>query len=551
MGSICSVSKIPKSLSPKKSPTTLPKMSEMVEGAVCKVEEVEEGKMIEVDLNGNKVLVLRHKGKVKALSSKCTHYGAPLVKGSLSEDGIVRCPWHGACFSSDTGDIEDFPGLDSLGCYEVEEKDGEVVVRGRKDDLGKGRRVKAVSRERNEEETFVVIGGGAAGHTAVETLRQEGFKGRLVMVSKEDVLPYDRPKLSKKLNATVENIALRPPEWYQEADVETILGVEVVGIDAMGKKVVLSDDRKIEYNKVLIATGGKPRGLGVQGEDLDGVVTLRTAEQANYIWEKAEGKNVVIVGSSFIGMEVAAALADRAGSVTVIGRDRIPFLGVLGEDVGTFVMKMHQEKGVEFLMKEGVEKIEGETGEIKEVVLMSGKKLKADLVVVGVGVTPATDFLFSSLYLIGINMDKSSCIEVDENMFTGVDGVWAAGDIVSFPLATYGGKRVNIGHWGLAMYMGRVAARNMMQIQTKANTVPFFWTVQFGKSLRYAGYGFGWDHVQFEGDVESGQFVAKYCKDEDVLAVATLGKDPVAADFANQIKAGKVVKKTDILVKSQ
>merc|ERR1719319_233671 len=176
---------------------------------------------------------------------------------------------------------------------------------------------------------------------------------------------------------------------------------------------------------------------------------------------------------------------------------------------------------------------------MKEVVLVSGKKLQGDLVVVGVGVTPATDFLFSSLYLIGLNMNKSSCIEVDENMFTGVEGVWAAGDIVSFPLVTYEGKRVNIGHWGLAMYMGRVAARNMMGLDTKAHTVPFFWTVQFGKSLRYAGYGLGWNHVEFEGDVESGSFVAKYCKDDDVLAVATLGRDPVAADFANLIKDGK------------
>jgi len=524
MGSVCS---------------EIPELPEIVEGVVCKSEVVEEGQMKEVEMDGHKLILLRERGEVRAMGAFCTHYGAPLIKGAYDGGGTVRCPWHGACFNSETGDIEDFPGLDSLACHKVEERDGSIIVTADKRELVTGRRhIKISDLVEETDERIVIIGGGAAGQSAAETLRKEGFTGKIMIVTAENNLPYDRPKLSKNLGVKLDSILLRKPGWYDKVKIEVKKGVRVTDVDADKKIVQLDNGSSLEYNKLLICTGGVPRALGVPGEHLSGVSYLRTIHDANMVHRESVRKHVVVIGTSFIGMEVAAALVETAASVTVIGRDKVPFMASLGEVVGRYIMSQHQSKGVQFVMGEEVAEFTGTgDGVLEGVVLKSERRLKADLVVIGVGVTPATN-------IGGIHTDSRGLLQVDTKMsVTSMTDVWAAGDIVRFPLNTYQDQMVNIGHWGLAMYHGKVAALNMLGYDVNLNTVPFFWTVQFGKSLRYAGHGQGWDDALVEVDEEQGHILAVYCRQEEVVAVATLGRDPVAAKFANFIKSGNSLKK--------
>jgi len=229
-----------------------------------------------------------------------------------------------------------------------------------------------------------------------------------------------------------------------------------------------------------------------------------------------------------------------AASVTVLGKDRVPFLSSLGEEVGGHILATHKEKGVQFCLEEQVAAFQGRE-RVESVLLQSGRTLVADIVVIGVGVVPNTQNLEN---IKGLDLDSSGYIPVSESMAISLAGVWAAGDVTTFPLSTYGGVRARVGHWGLAMYLGRVAALNMLGRESKAHTTPFFWTQQFGKSLRYAGYGSGWDSCVVETEPE-GSLLAWYMKEEVVVAVATLGRDPVASHFANFVKEGGTLRKED------
>jgi len=478
--------------------------------------DLEEGAMVEVDVHGKQLLLIRKEGEVRGLSGRCTHYGAPLVKGVL-------------------GDIEDFPGLSSLVKYEVVEDGGGIYLSLRSELT---ETTKNGPDDSGLDTKVVVVGGGAAGHTAIQTLRKGMFKGKIVLLSSEDVLPYDRPKLSKKLDASAADLELVGSAWYAEAEVEVQLGVEVVQVLSQEKQVLTSTGDKISYDKLLMATGGTPRKLGMEGEDLAGVCNLRAPSDANYIHEHAKERNVVIVGGSFIGMEVAAVLVGICKTVTVIDRNKVSFQSSLGEKVGTILQQLHIDKGVQFEMESNIRQFVGtEEGNVRGVILQSGKEIEADLVLVGAGVTPNT----GSLKQISGILDARGIIPVDEFMKTSEENIYAAGDIVRFPLLTYGGEQVNIGHWGLAMYMGKVAALSILGRPEPAKTVPFFWTAQFGKSVRFAGTAAECDEVVVD-EKEPGTFLALYAKDGLVRGVATLGRDPVAAYFKNMVMSGRFMK---------
>lgn len=519
-------------------------VGEVVEGVICQEDELPEEGMKSFELNGEKVLVVHHRGQLSAIGSKCSHYGAPLEKGALCE-GRVRCPWHGACFNVATGDIEDFPGLDSIPKYDIEVAEGQVRVRASKSLLTSGKRTKTMAkRDPENSSSYVIIGGGGAGASCAETLRQEGFTGRVVLITQESNLPYDRPKLSKAMDIDPQKIMLRSEDFYEAGDIEVLLGVSAEGVNTEEKVVELSTGDKVPYEKLFIATGGKPRRLGIQGDQLPNVWVVRSPEDANAVAAAAAQKRVVVVGTSFIGMEVAAFLSsnDRAASVTVIGHTSVPFENSLGHDVGKRIQEMFEEKEVKFIAEAGVVGFTESDGNVNGVTLDSGETVEADVVVLGVGVVPNTDFLTTS----SIPRNQRGYVPVNEHLETSIPGVFCGGDIAAFPLFIEDGEQVTIGHWQVALGHGHTAALNMTGQTTPVRSVPFFWTVLFGKSLRYTGYG-RYDDVIIGGDLENLAFIAYYCRGDKVVSLASLGKDPAAANYAEMLQQGKSLTKQQVV----
>ncbi|KDR21037.1 Apoptosis-inducing factor 3, partial [Zootermopsis nevadensis] len=476
--------------------------------------------------DAGKILLVKQNGKLSAIGSKCTHYGAPLHAGVLGS-GRVRCPWHGACFNIATGDIEDFPGLDSLPCYQVVVQDGGgVKVRAKRSEVKSSKRVKEmVLRDKANNTTFVVVGGGPAGASCVETLRQEGFTGRIVLVCKEPALPYDRVKTSKALDVKLESITFRTAAFYKENGIEVLTGTEVTGLNPETKVVKLSSGSELKYDAVFLGTGSDARWPTIPGARLKNIFVVRTIEDSYGIYAQlGPEKNVVILGASFVGMEAAAYCVENVKSVTVIGRDIVPFRAILGKEIGSRLMGLHKEKGVLFKMESGVARfLAGPSGDtVNEVELTDGSILPADVCVIGIGSDPATKFLDGS----GVNLDKSGAVIVNKHLESNIKGVFAGGDNAYAPILD---TTACIGHWQLAHYHGRIAALNMAGKQTEVQTVPFFWTMLFGKGVRFAGYAPKYDEVVIGGSVEELKFVAHYIVGDRVAAVATIGSDPVAA----------------------
>jgi len=509
--------------------------NQIVEAVVAQVNDLKNGEMKEVALgDAGKVLLVKEHNEFKAIGNKCTHYGAPLKDGVLC-NGKVRCPWHGACFNTSTGDIEDSPGLDSIHTFKVRVEGDNVIVAAPAGELKVWKRTPRVgSCVASSNRLFVIIGGGAAGQAASETLRDEGFTGRIVVISKETDLPYDRIKLSKAMTATADSILLRPESFYQERNIELLLGKEVTELNADDKTVTLASGEVFNYDGCLLATGGIPRRLPIPGGDLGNVYCLRVAEEAHAIAANAEGKNLVIIGSSFIGMEVAAALVAKAKSVSVVGMEKVPFERVLGVEVGAALQKLHESKGVKFYLSATTKEFQGE-GSVNAVVLGDGTVLEADVVVVGAGVVPATGFVKGS----SINRARDQSIVVDEYL-KAAEGLWAAGDVARYRYhVTY--EAVRVEHWGMAQTQGRAAARAYLGKQKgQFDIVPFFWTVQFGKSVRYAGHATSFDEVIVHGSPDELKFVAYYARQGKVLAVAALGMDPLVSAAADLLGVDKM-----------
>ncbi|XP_016059743.1 PREDICTED: apoptosis-inducing factor 3 isoform X4 [Miniopterus natalensis] len=462
--------------------------------------------------------------------------------------GRVRCPWHGACFNISTGDLEDFPGLDSLHKFQVKIEKEKVYVRASKQALQLQRRTKVMAKcispsaGHSGSTNVLIVGAGAAGLVCAETLRQEGFSDRIVLCTLDRHLPYDRPKLSKSLDAQPEQLALRPKEFFRAYGIEVLTEAQVVTVDVRNKKVVFKDGFKLEYSKLLLAPGSSPKTLNCKGKDVENVFTIRTPEDANRVVRLARGRNTVVVGAGFLGMEVAAYLTEKAHSVSVVELEETPFRRFLGERVGRALMKMFENNRVKFYMQTEVSELRAQEGKLKEVVLKSSKVVRADVCVVGIGAVPSTGFLRQS----GIGLDSRGFIPVNKMMQTNIPGVFAAGDAVTFPLAWRNNRKVNIPHWQMAHVQGRVAAQNMLAQEAEISTVPYLWTSMFGKSLRYAGYGEGFDDVIIQGDLEELKFVAFYTKGDEVIAVASMNYDPIVSKVAEVLASGRAIRKREV-----
>ncbi|XP_072397902.1 apoptosis-inducing factor 3-like [Diabrotica undecimpunctata] len=495
--------------------------AEFVEGVVCKVSDIQENELKTFPLGNGEVLLVKQNNVISALGSKCTHYEAPLVKGALG-NGRIRCPWHGACFKISTGDIEEFPGLDSLPCYQVTIEGENVKVRAKKNDLISNKRIKPMGGKLGTtEDSIVIIGGGPAAETCAETLRQEKFGGSITMICKENFLPYDRVRLSKDMGLDIKTAEFRSEDFYQTYNINVLKGIDATEVDTEKKIVSLRNNTKVPYTKLFIATGNRARRPCTPGSYLKNVVVLRTYEEAkdaNAMLSK--DKEVVIIGGSFIAMEVAEYCRDKAKKVSVVMRDDVPFKTVLGPMVGEAVMKL-----------------------FKRMVLILSRStiLPADIVILGTGSNTNTDFLKSS----SIQLKENGTIETNEYLESAVSDVYAGGDIALAPVWCRNNIKASIGHFGLAEYHGRIAALNMIGKKTALKTVPYFWTKLGPLSIRYCGFGV-YDDIIYTGDVENFKFVAFYLENDEVIAVSSCGMDPYVSKFAELTAQGRKLKREDL-----
>ena len=511
---------------------------------VARTSEFTDGEMKQVSVEGKEILLARVNGKFYAVGATCTHYGAPLVDGVLNGERLV-CPWHHACFNITSGDLREPPAFDALPRYDVKIENEHVVVRIPVD--ASDRRTPSMAkramtkRDGKDERLFVIAGGGAAGYTAAQTLREDGFTGRVVLITREDQLPYDRPNLSKEYlqgNAEPSWLPLRSEDFFAEHDIELIRSAEIKRIDAAKKTIELADGETLVCNALLVATGGQPRHLPFQSAAQQNVFLLRSYADADALIAAAEtGKRVVVIGASFIGMEVASSLRSRGCDVTVVAPDEVPFKKILGPEIGKLFQQLHEEDGVKFKLGASVANFVGPEI-VTQVVLENGESLATDLVVVGVGVKPATEFLE------GVGLHRDGGVIVDEYM-RAADDVYAAGDIAYFPNPRTG-KRQRIEHWRTAMQQGRVAAHNMAGNAVAYDSVPFFWTRQFDVGLLYVGHAASWSEIIFQGSVAARDFLAFYLKDDQVLAVAGMNRDREMAAIEELMREDRMPSRTQL-----
>jgi 3-phenylpropionate/trans-cinnamate dioxygenase ferredoxin reductase component len=369
-------------------------------------------------------------------------------------------------------------------------------------------------------ETFVIVGAGLAGGTAASTLRQDGFDGGVILIGAEPHPPYERPPLSKEYlrgESSFEQALFQPLDFYGENDIELRSGVRATRIDVKEKTVELDSGEYLVYDKLLFAAGVKNRHVPTPGSDLDGVYGLRTVADCDLIRrEISPGRKAVVVGMGFIGSEVAASLRQSGVEVTVVDRNKVPLRRVLGEEVGRVIEGIHRDHGTELIFEDTVAAFEG-AGRVERVTTMGGRRLECDFVVVGLGVEPNTEPLARS----GVKIDNG--VLVDEYCRTGVEGIYAAGDVANHYHPVFG-RHIRVEHWQNALKQGQAAARSMLGNGEPYQEIPWFWSDQYEHNLQYAGFHRDWDELVVRGSMEERSFVAFYRKDERVLAAVAIDR---------------------------
>jgi len=367
------------------------------------------------------------------------------------------------------------------------------------------------------DQTFVVIGASLAGAKAAETLRQEGFAGRLVLVGEETELPYERPPLSKGYLLGKEEkakIYVHDEKWYDENAVELLRGRRVTRLDRAAHEVELADGARIAYDTALLTTGASPRRLTVPGADLDGVLYLRRVEDSERLRETISGGGrIVVVGAGWIGMETAAAAREYGCEVTVVEPQDAPLLGALGAEMGGFFADVHREHGVDMRLGRSVAALQGSGGRVSDVELDDGARVAADAVIVGVGAAPNTELAEQA----GLPVDNG--VLVDQSLRTDDPDIYAAGDVARAFNPLYG-ERIRVEHWANALNSGPAAARAMLGQQVIYDRVPYFFTDQYDIGMEFSGWFApgGYDEVVTRGDVDGKAFHAFWLSDGLVVA---------------------------------
>ena len=474
----------------------------------CSINDLADGTMLSGHAFGEPVLVARRGEELFAIGATCTHYGGPLAKG-LMVDCTVHCPWHHARFDLRTGEAIAAPALNDVACYKIEKRGDRFVVTGKIDK-------KTARKPKLSPASVVIVGAGAAGGAAAEMLRREGYEGPVILVGTDEFLPYDRPNLSKDYlagNAPEEWIPLRPPEFYREQKIDTLANTTVTAIDPKTKQVTLSNGRSLGYGALLLATGAAPVRLKIPGDDLPHVCYLRTLTDSRHIIEKAKNASrAVVIGSSFIGLEVAWSLRERKLEVAVVGKGTASLEKVLGREMGNLVRETHEAHGVKFHLGRMPAAIHE-----RHVLLDDGTTLDCDLVVIGVGVRPNTQLAEQA----GIATDNG--VLVNEFLETNVPGIFAAGDIARWPDPRVG--RIRVEHWVVAQREGQTAARNILGAREPFVVPPFFWSNHFDLHIHYVGHGSGDDRSTVSGDLRAKDASVIFRSGDKLTAVASIGRD--------------------------
>ena len=473
-----------------------------------------DGGMLLGHVAGEDVLLARAGDDLFAVGAHCTHYHGPLVDGLVVGD-TVRCPWHHACFSLRSGEALRAPALDPIACWRVERQGEMAFVREK---LPEPRPSPAVSTQtRKTPSSVVIVGGGGAGLAAADMLRREGYGGAVTMISADDSPPCDRPNLSKDYlagRAQDDWIPLRPPEYYVERQIELLLGSRVSSIDVGARQVLLEGGLRRTFGALLIATGADPVRVPIPGADGVQVHYLRSFADSRALVDNARGaKHVVVVGASFIGLEVSASLRGRGIDVDVVAPESVPLERIMGPDVGRFIQTLHEAQGVVFHLGQTVTRVDGRT-----ITLSGGTTLDADFVVMGVGVRPAIALAEKA----GLALDRG--IAVNEHLETSAPGIFAAGDVARWP-DPRSGERIRVEHWVVAERQGQVAARNMLGYGERFDAVPFFWSQHYDITINYVGHAEQWDAVQIDGALGSHDCSVTYKRGDRRLAVATIARD--------------------------
>jgi 3-phenylpropionate/trans-cinnamate dioxygenase ferredoxin reductase subunit len=385
------------------------------------------------------------------------------------------------------------------------------------------------------------VGAGLAGAMAAETLRQEGFDGRLVLVGDEPELPYERPPLSKDYlrGETPDAPYIHEASFYPDNAIEVRTSTRVTGIDLGLRELFLEGDQRLGYDGLLIATGSVPRRLDVPGGKLDGIHYLRTLGDSERIGERIEtGRRLVVVGSGWIGAEIAASARQKGCEVTMIEMASLPLERVLGPEVGQIYLDLHRDHGVEFLPETTVERFEG-GGSIERVITRDGARIETDFVVVGIGVAPRTGLAETA----GLRIDNG--ILVDEHLAASAPRVFAAGDVANASHPLYG-HRLRVEHWANALKQGPVAAKAMLGRDVGYDEIPYFFSDQHDAGMEYSGYATEWDEVVFRGDVGAREFIAFWVKDERVVAGLNMNVWDVSDPIRELIRSRRPVSSRDL-----
>lgn len=462
----------------------------------------------------DEVVVARTADNFLAVGAHCTHYRGNLADGLLVGN-TVRCPLHHACFSLETGEALRAPALDPIACWRVERRGDLLFVREKMPEAA--RQAPHPVDSTRHPPSIVIIGGGAAGLAAADMLRREGYDRPITMISADQDPPVDRPNLSKDFlagEAQDDWIPLWPGDLYTERQIELVLNARVSSMDPISRNVRLDDGSRRDFGAALIATGADPVRLPIPGADHPHVMYLRSFADSRAIVERAgTAKHAVVVGGSFIGLEVAASLRTRGIAVDVVAPEQAPLERVMGADVGRFIQSLHEAHGVIFHLGQTVTGVTGRT-----VSLSGGGTLDADFVVMGVGVRPSIALAERS----GLAMDRG--IAVNELLETSAPGVFAAGDVVRWP-DPHTGERIRVEHWVVAERQGQVAARNMLGYREPFDAVPFFWSQHYDVTIRYVGHAERWDTVKIEGSLDARDASVTFLRAGRKLATATVSRD--------------------------